>query len=73
MKIIEVNYNDIDGVEVLNLKQLKEFIHIEINTAYNLMNSPAFPSYKIDLKNYRVNAADLIAWVELNKNRNYVL
>ena len=70
--VVQNNYNANVNEEIMNAKDLKEFLHCGINRAYELMHSPAFPANKIG-GSYRVRREAVIQWLKDHEGRNFVL
>lgn len=57
---------------ILNVKELKKYLGIGINKAYDLMKAPAFPSTKIGSR-YFVTSDALIKWLQINEGRTFLI
>ena len=58
--------------EILNAKDLKAYLNIGINRAYDLMKSPAFPATKIGSR-YFVTSTALTEWLQINEGRIFLI
>lgn len=71
--IIQNNYNfETLKDEVLTAKELKVIMRCGINRAYDLMQSPAFPSIKMGGR-YIVTASALSEWLKIHQGKNYLI
>ena len=56
--------------KVYTVKEVSEFLHIGKNTAYALMKSDGFPSYKINQR-YFVTDESLNQWLNSIKGKEF--
>ena len=55
--------------KILNMQQLKEYLGVSQNTAYNLAKRPDFPAIRISPRRIIVPVASLEKWLAENSER----